>query len=147
MLDSVDLYRFRHGYGGSDGVCPNVCLLPTSALSKVDQVPKIDSARISRSLKDKSRWVCENDHRVRFGKKKARLPQRRQSRRYKSGMSRIALKEFWLKRERRPFALDRYAMFLRTLPRISNDSSQPHRYGAVLNKPFPGSSNLILLRH
>src|SRR4249919_1549386 len=60
MLYSVDLYRFRHGNGGSDGVCPNVCLLPTSALFKVNQVPKIDSARISRSLKDKSRGVCEN---------------------------------------------------------------------------------------
>src|ERR1700736_4965853 len=102
MLHSVDLYRFRQGNGGSDGVCPNVCLLPTSALFKVDQVPKIDSARISRSLKDKSRWVCENDHRVRFGKKKARLPQCRPSRLHKSRMSRIALNEFWLKREGRP---------------------------------------------
>jgi hypothetical protein len=87
-------------------------------------VPKIDSARISRSLKDKSRWICENDHRARFGKKKARLAQRRPSRLHKGRMSRIPLKEFWLKRERRPFALDRYPMILRTLPRISNDSSQ-----------------------
>src|ERR1700722_10297143 len=124
MLHSVDLYRFRQGNGGSDGVCPNICLLPTSALFKVDQVPKIDSARISRGLKDKSRWICQNDHRVRFGKKKARLPQCQPSRLHKSRMSGIALKEFWLKRERCPFALDRYPMILRTMPRISNGSSQ-----------------------
>src|SRR5580693_9424031 len=106
MLHSVDLYRFQRGNGGSDRVCPNVCLPPTSALFKVDQVPKIDRARISRGLKDKSRWVGENDHRVRFGKKKARLPQRRPSRLHKTRMDRMALNEFWLKRERRPFALD-----------------------------------------
>src|SRR4029077_17801332 len=141
MLHSVDLYRFQRGNGGSDRVCPNVCLPPTSALFKVAQVPKIDRARISRSLKDKSRWVCENDHRVRFGKKKARLAQRRPSRLHKSRMSRIALKEFWLKRKRRLFAFDRYPMILRTLPRFSNDSSQPYWYGAVLNKALPRPSN------
>jgi len=77
MLGSVDLHRFQRRNGGSDGVCPNIRLLPAPTLFKVDQVAKIDGAWITRCLKDESRWIRDNDHRVRFGKKEACLFKRR----------------------------------------------------------------------
>src|ERR1700756_3734209 len=34
MFGSMDLHRFQRRYGGSDGICPNVCLFPASSLFK-----------------------------------------------------------------------------------------------------------------
>jgi hypothetical protein len=98
MLASMDLHRSRRGDGGSDGICPNVRLFPTSTLFKVEQVAKIDRPWISRCLEDKCRWVCNNDHRIRVSEKKACLPQGRPGRLQKSRMCRVALNELWFMR-------------------------------------------------
>src|ERR1700680_4165366 len=85
MLPSVDLHRFQRRQGGSDGVSPNIRLTPASTLFEVEVPAKIDGARISLRLQDKSRGVRQHQHRVRFGEEEAGLLERTLSRFDKSG--------------------------------------------------------------
>src|SRR3984957_16214327 len=50
---------------------------------------------------------------------------------------------FCFRRQWRLAALGRYVIFLTTFPRVSNDLPDRIRSGAVLDKPFPSSLNLI----
>ena len=86
MLSSVDLHWFQRRQGGSDGVGPNIRLIPASTLFEMNLAAKIDGMRISCGLEDKSRGVRQHKHRVRFAEEEAGLLERTLSRLDKSGM-------------------------------------------------------------